>query len=178
VKPSSEKKGRLVLIEPKTEKSRRVIMLPKVAVSALAAHRIRQEEERRLRGSRWQESGMVFTTKRGTMLDPRNMLRAFYTIMNTPDPKDPTPDVRLKRKLLPRLRFHDLRDSAATLLLAQGVHPRFIMELFGHSSISLTMNTYGHVLEEMKRETATRMDQALEPVAVNVAVKPSPEKAN
>lgn len=59
----------------------------------------------------------------GTMLDQRNMLRAFYSIMGTPDPSDPEPDEKKKRKLLPRLRFHDLRHSAATLLLAQRVHP-------------------------------------------------------
>src|SRR5262249_18296854 len=94
----------------------------------------------------------------GTMMDPRNMLRAFYAIMNTPDPTDPEPDLKKKRKLLPRLRFHDLRHSAATLLLAQGVHPRYIMDLLGHSSITLTMNTYGHMLEEMKRETARQTD--------------------
>jgi len=77
----------------------------------------------------------------------------------------------LKAAALPRIRFHDLRDSAATLLLAQGVHPRFIMELFGYSSIRLTMNTYGHVLEEMKHETARTMDDALNRVAVKLAVK-------
>jgi integrase len=82
------------------------------------------------------------------------MLRAFYKIMDTRDPSDPNRIRRKKRGLLPRLRFHDLRHSAATLLLAQGVHPRYIMELLGHSTISLTMNTYGHILEEMKRETA------------------------
>jgi integrase len=64
------------------------------------------------------------------------------------------------------------------LLLAQGVHPRFIMELFGHSSISLTMNTYVHVLEEMKDETARKMDDALNPVAVSLAVNSVAAKAN
>jgi hypothetical protein len=85
-------------------------MLPSVAASALAAHRRRQETERELAGSRWVETGMVFTTGIGTMLDARSLLKAFYTI--------------LKTSTLPRVRFHDLRHSAATLLLAQGVHPR------------------------------------------------------
>jgi hypothetical protein len=116
---------------------------------------------------------MVFTTSIGTMLDQRNMLRAFYAVMNTPDPKDPEPDPKKKRKLLPRLRFHDLRHSAATLLLAQGVHPRYIMELLGHSSISLTMNTYGHILEEMKRETACQTDAVFSPVSARGTAKPA-----
>jgi integrase len=59
------------------------------------------------------------------------------------------------------MRFHDLRHSAATLLLAQGVHPRAIMELLGHSSITVTMNTYGHVLPAMMRDAADKMDAIL-----------------
>ena len=154
----------LMMLEPKTEKSRRRIRLPQVAVSALAAHRMAQDQERLAAGSGWVETGMVFTTRRGTLLDQRSMLRKFYPI--------------LKAAALPRIRFHDLRHSAATLLLAQGVHPRLIMELFGHSSISLTMNTYGHVLEDMKHETARKMDEALNPVAVKLAVNSATAKAN
>jgi integrase len=163
VKRPGATKGKLELLSPKTDHSRRVIMLPQVAVSALHAHRLRQEEERSLCGSRWHETGMVFTTTIGTMLDQRNLLRSFYAIMNTRDSEDPEPDPKKKRRLLPRLRFHDLRHSAATLLLVQGVHPRSIMELLGHSSITTTMNTYGHVLEEMKRETARQTDAVFGP---------------
>jgi integrase len=170
--------GKLELIEPKTDRSRRKIALPQVAVSALHAHRARQAVEREQCGENWQETGMVFTTTVGTMLDPRNMLRTFYAIMSTPDPTDPEPDPKKKRKLLPSLRFHDLRHSAATLLLAQGVHARYIMELLGHSSITLTMNTYGHVLEEMQRETARQADAVFNPPAVKLAVKPVAERVN
>jgi len=174
VKRPGAKKGGLELISPKTDGSRRQIELPEVAISSLRAHRQRQQEERRIAGSRWRESGMVFTTSIGTMLDQRNMLRdAFYPIMNTPDPNDTNPDPEKRRKLLPRLRFHDLRHSAATLLLAQGVHPRYIMELLGHSSISLTMNTYGHVLKEMRQETARQTDAVFNRLAVKLAVKPA-----
>jgi len=178
VKRPGEDKGKLELIAPKTDRSRRSMRLPQIAVSALQAHRARQEEERRVCGAGWRDSGMVFTTSIGTMLDQRNMLRAFYGIINTPDPNDPEPDDEKKRKLLPRLRFHDLRHSAATLLLVQGVHPRYIMDLLGHSSISITMNTYGHVLEEMKAEPARQMDALLGGAAVKMAVKLPAEKVN
>jgi integrase len=87
-------------------------------------------------------------------------------------------DPILRAAGLPRIRIHDLRRSAATLLLAQGAHPRFIMELFGHSSIGLTMNAYGHVLEEMKHETTRKMDDGLNPVAVKLAVNSAATKAN
>jgi integrase len=118
---------------------------------------------------------MVFSTSIGTMLDQRNMLRSFYGIMNTPDPNDPNPDPKKKRKLLPKVRFHDLRHSAATLLLAQGVHARYIMELLGRSTISLTTNTYGHVLKEMRRETARQTDEVFKRMAAKSAVEPPVE---
>jgi integrase len=173
VKRPGAKKGKLELIPPKTDRSRRIIALPEVAVAALRVHRGRQENERKEAKPSWRETGMVFTTSIGTMLDQRNMLRAFYSIMNTPDPKDPEPDRKKKRKLLPQLRFHDLRHSAATLLLVQGVHPRCIMELLGHASITTTMNTYGHVLDEMKKETARQTD-AVFTVAPAKAIEGSP----
>jgi integrase len=178
VKRPGEKKSKLELLPPKTEPSRRSIVLPQVAISTLHAHRIRQEEDRRAAGPAWKETGMVFTTTIGTRLDQRNMLRAFYAIINAPDPNDPEPNPKKKRRLLPRLRFHDLRHSAATLLLAQGVHPRYIMELLGHSSISITMNTYGHILDEMKHETSRQTDAVFDRLAVKLAAKPAAEKVN
>ncbi len=152
--------------------------LPQVLISALRAHLARQEEERKAAGSSWQETGLIFTTSVGTALNPRNMLRDFYAVMNTPDPADPEPDPTKKRKLLARLRFHDLRHSAATLLLSQGVHSRAIMELLGHSSISLTMNTYGHVPEEMKRETARHTDAVFDRFAAALPLKSVAESVN
>jgi integrase len=98
--------------------------------------------------------------------------------MNTTDPEDSEPDAKKKRKLLPQIRFHDLRHSAATLLLVQGVHPRYIMELLGHSSISVTMNTYGHILEEMKHETARQTDAIFSSMPTKNIAKSTIEKPN
>ncbi len=161
--------GKLKLTEPKTDKSRRTICLPNVTLSALTAHKLRQDAERRVAGSRWVETGMVFTTRIGTMLDQRDMLREFYRILSTPDPKDPEPDLKKKRKLLPRLRYHDLRHSAATLLLAQGVPMKTVQEILGHSNFSTTANVYAHVLPAMKQEAAAQMDALLAPVAPSLA---------
>jgi integrase len=123
---------------------------------------------------------MVFTTRIGTMLDQRDMLREFYRLLDTPDLRDPEPDAKKKRRLLPRLRFHDLRHSAATLLLVQGVPMKTVQEILGHSSFSTTANVYSHVLPAMKQEAAARMDAVFSPVAPNLApershagVKPS-----
>lgn len=62
---------------------------------------------------------------------------------------------------LPAMRFHDLRHGAASLLLAQGVHPRVVMEMLGHSTITLTMNVYSHVIPDLQREAADKMEAAL-----------------
>ena len=130
------------MVPPKTARSRRVVSVPDVAVRALQAHRFRQMQDRRRAGDRWQDRGLVFCTRWGTPIEPRNATRSFKRV--------------LVRAELPEIRFHDLRHSCATLLLTQGVSPRVVMEILGHSQISLTMNTYSHVALELQREAASR----------------------
>ncbi len=154
VKLPYEEKGRLLVREPK-RRSRRTINLPQIAISALYAHRARQAQEREEAGDRWQETGYVFTTTIGTPLDPRNVAEEFHKILATSG--------------LARIRLHDLRHTAATLLLAQGVHPRVVMDLLGHSQIAVTMNTYSHVVPELRKEAAAQMDAILKPVATGMA---------
>ena len=90
----------------------------------------------------------MFTSTIGTPLDERNVRRGFKAL--------------LKAAELPEMRIHDLRHTTATLLLAQGVHPRVVMELLGHSQVSLTLDTYSHVLPGLQAEAAKRMDEALD----------------
>ena len=80
---------------------------------------MRHRRERLVAGSRWEESGLVFTTREGKPLDPANARREFYGL--------------LRAAQLPRVRIHDLRHTCASLLLAQGVDPRTIMEILWHS---------------------------------------------
>lgn len=103
-------------------------------------------EDRLLAGRRWQgeEWGLVFATTLGGPLDARHVVYYFKR--------------QLGRAGLPDIRFHDLRHSCASLLLAQNVHPRVVMEILGHSTITLTMNTYAHVLPEAQRQAAALMD--------------------
>ena len=135
--------------EPKSSRSRRTIALPDVAVEALRAQRVRQLQDRLLAGSRWQEHGLVFTSSIGTPVEPSQLTK------------------RLQRLLaaagLPRLRFHDLRHGTASLLVAPGNHPRTIMEVLGHASITMTMNTYAHVAPALQREAAASLDAVLRP---------------
>jgi len=135
-------------VEPKSARSRRTIRMPQIVVSALKAHRKRQLEKRMELGRAWEDSGLVFTSPTGTPLDPRNASREFHAMLTA------APDV-------PRIRFHDLWHTAATLLLAQGVDPRTIMETLGHSQISLTLNTYSHVLPALQHDAAAKIDAIL-----------------
>ena len=137
--------GKLQLVEPKTDRSRRTIKMPAVVADALAQHRVQQLEMRLLAGARWTETGLIFTSSLGTPLDGANVTRHFQRLLASAG--------------LPRLRFHDLRHSCASLLLAQGIPARVVMETLGHSQISLTLNTYSHVMPALQGEAADAIDR-------------------
>jgi integrase len=137
----------VIAAAPKTERSRRTLHLPESVVSALRSHRARQLQERLAAGRDWKDTGLVFASRVGTPVDQRNLFRAFKAL--------------LAKAGLPDVRFHDLRHSAASLLLAQGVPMRAVMELLGHSSISTTADIYSHVMPAMMREVADKMDAIL-----------------
>ena len=136
------------LVEPKTSRSRRTIALPLSTVQALRDHRKRQLEEKIKAGPDWQDHSFVFTSRIGTPLDRPNIVRRSFKLI-------------LKKAGLPDIRFHDLRHTAASLLLVQGVAPRVVMETLGHSQISLTMDTYSHVMPVLQREAADKMEAIL-----------------
>lgn len=140
-------KGEYQLVEPKSPRSKRTILLPKMAVAALRAHRKRQLEEQLRAGAEWENWGLVFTTVWGRPLHGSVVTHRFQRL--------------LYRAGLRHMRFHDLRHACASLLLAQGVSPRMIMEILGHSQISLTMNLYSHILPSMHQDAASRMDAVL-----------------
>lgn len=137
----------LQLVEPKTSRSRRTVNLPETAVRTFKAHRIRQLEARLAAGSRWHDQNLIFPNTLGKPLDPHELHDGFKAL--------------LLKAGLPDCRFHDLRHSAASLMLAQGVPLRSIQEILGHSSIALTANLYAHVGEHLKREAADAMDSIL-----------------
>lgn len=130
--------------EPKTKKGRRTVALPDVAMGALKRHRTAQVEER-LRATAWEENGLVFCNGVGRPLERQNVMRRSFKPL-------------LERLGLPDLRFHDLRHSAATLLLGLGEHPKVVQERLGHATISITMDVYSHVMPTMQREAARKLD--------------------
>jgi integrase len=123
--------GTLQLVEPKTPQSRRTLVLPAPVVLALRAHRVRQTTER-LAAPEWIDSGLVFTTHRGTPCNPNKVLATFHRLCGDAG--------------LPAIRFHDLRHTCATLLLARNVPPKVVQEILGHTTIRTTLDLYSHVL--------------------------------
>lgn len=143
-----------VLVEPKSEQSRRVISLPDVCVKSLKAHRTRQLQDQ-LAAETWgNEFGLVFTTSIGTPVDDANVRRELNKAVKAANLRTASDEPR-------HVRFHDLRHTCASLLLAQNVHPRVVMEVLGHSQISLTMDTYSHVMPALTRDAANLMNDLL-----------------
>jgi integrase len=133
---------------PKTAKGRRSIKLPKVAKSALKRHCHAQLEHKTKLEGLWEYNGLVFTTGVGTPLGRQELItRSFKPL--------------LRKARLPDIRFHDLRHTCATLLLGKGVHAKFVQELLGHATISITLDTYSHILPGMGDAAAGAMDETL-----------------
>ena len=130
--------------EPKTRSSRRRIVLPGVTLDALKEHEMQHEAIRMEMGDRWHEKGLVFCDRYGGFFSPDEVLRSFSKL--------------LKKIGLPHMRFHDLRHSAATILLVAGVHPKVVQERLGHSTIAMTLDVYSHVLPSMQQEAAGKID--------------------
>jgi len=132
----------------KTRQSRRAVVLPELAATALVDHRVRQAAEREQQGVLWEEHGLVFPNTVGRPLNPNNLRqRSFFPL--------------LARAGLPRIRFHDLRHSCATLLLSEGVHPKIVSDLLGHSQIGITLDLYSHVTATMQAVAAEAMGRLL-----------------
>ncbi len=138
------KSGGLQLVEPKSRTSIRSLVLPAFVIRTLRQQQLRQKQQRLWGGLKWQDRDLVFTSSNGTPIESDKIRRRFKTL--------------LKKAELRDMRVHDLRHSCASFLLAQGLQPRTIMELLGHSQISLTMNTYAHVMPSLMKDAAQEMD--------------------
>lgn len=110
-------------------------------------HSKRQAEEK-LRAADYEDSGLIFATRKGTPLDAQNVVNRHFKPL-------------LSRAGLPPIRWHDLRHTCATLLLGRGVHPKLVQHLLGHASITMTLDRYSHWIPSMGRHAAVGMDEAL-----------------
>jgi integrase len=133
--------------EPKTQSSRRVVALDSGTVAALRTHRARQLEERLAVGSGYLDQGLVFCDVAGEPLHPDGVTQRF--------------DRLVRNAGLRRIRLHDLRHTAATLMLEKGVPLKAVAERLGHSSIRTTSDLYQHVSETMQEDAAAKLGEAL-----------------
>jgi integrase len=137
-----------VLTSPKTTGSRRSVKLTSKAIEALKRHLERQLGEIDRIGSLWSENGLIFASEKGEPINRHNLTRRSFKPL-------------LKRAGLPQIRFHDLRHTCATLLLTRNVNVKIVSEMLGHSTIAITLDTYSHVLPDMRDQAAAAMEEAL-----------------
>ena len=135
--------------DPKTERSRRVIPLPKTLLNELKTHRIEQQKNRLKISPAYQNSDLVFTTEFGTPLNARNIDQRYFK------------KILKKAGLNEKLRLYDLRHTCATLLLSAGENPKIVSERLGHASIVLTLDTYSHMLPDMQKEATEKLERLL-----------------
>jgi integrase len=131
----------------KTVRSRRSVNLPTSLVELLKVHRIQQDVNEKTYPLGWTTTDFIFTSLVGGPLDPRNLNRDFHDVC--------------ERAGLGHWHPHELRHSAASLMLAQGVKLQVVSEVLGHSSIRMTADVYGHILAPDREAAAQAMDDVL-----------------
>lgn len=134
--------------EPKSRSSRRRIALSKSVVESLKHHRVHQLEYRLAVGDAYQDRAYVFANEAGCHMHPNTLYRRFQDLT--------------ARACVPAIRFHDLRHTSATLLLAEGVHGKIVQERLGHANIAMTLDLYSHVTADMQRAAADRLDALIQ----------------
>ncbi len=130
--------------EPKTKAGKRLISLPSFLIDMLKEHRIQQLERRLKVGDAWENRDLVFPDLHGGYFNSNYLLRMFKKL--------------LQEVGVPHMHFHDLRHSAATILLSMGVNMKVVQELLGHSDIAITLGLYSHLLPTMQKEVVDKWD--------------------
>jgi integrase len=144
-------RSRLEISEPKTRSSRRNVQLTSVAVRALRRRRLAFLEERVAAANLWRDLDLVFCSETGGYVHAARLSEDFRAI--------------LRDAGLPHVRFHDLRHTAATLMLGEGVHPKIASEMLGHSTVAITMDLYSHVSPTMQQSAAASLDSVFADLA-------------
>ncbi|MGL4742678.1 MAG: tyrosine-type recombinase/integrase [Sarcina sp.] len=134
----------VIIQTTKTEKSNRYVPMPQFLKNKLLEHKIIIEEQKKNMSNLYTDLDLVFPNKFGKYLNPSNVRKRFKKILNQNNLKD--------------IKFHDLRHTFATRLFEVGEEPKVIQELLGHSNISLTLDTYTHVLDKLKVKAVSKLD--------------------
>lgn len=137
----------LMISEPKTDNAIRVIPLPSEQLDRLSDSKKDQDKKRALAGKAYTNHDLIFCNDFGHPIDPRNFVRQFERL--------------LAKAKLPKISFHDLRHSHATMLLTLNEHPKVVQERLGHSTIAMTLDTYSHVLPGLQQRATEKINDAL-----------------
>ncbi len=129
--------------EPKTKSGRRTVSIDARVAALLRAHRRQQLEERLAWGPAWSDTGYVLTNEDGSPLHPERITVMFGRLVASAG--------------LPRIRLHDLRHTSASLMLSSGVHSKVVSERLGHSSVSITLDLYSHVVPGLQSDAAEKL---------------------
>ena len=151
-----------VFCEPKTKSGRRTIQLGENMLQTLREHINDQRLDRMAAGRRWKENDLIFPSTIGTPLDLRNLLRDFKET--------------LEKVGLPEIRFHDLRHTAASIMLKHNIPVLTVSRILGHSKPSVTLDVYGHLIPGMQSIAAKIMDEVITPIQVSIP-KPNEDQA-
>ena len=140
--------------DPKTKRGRRTIKLGNEILKLLRTHKENQDAQKSIMGSRWKENGLVFPSLAGTPSNPSNLRKEFLKVLD--------------RAGLPRIRFHDLRHTAASLMLSNGIPLNVVSNRLGHSQPSTTLDIYAHLFSETQADAAKIMDDLVTPIKLDM----------
>lgn len=139
--------GKSIKATTKTSAGMRTITVPQELSNELKKHKLEQMKRRLMMGTLYQDMNLVNASELGTPINPSNLRRNF--------------NIFIKKAGLPKIRFHDLRHTHATLLLKEEVNPKIVSERLGHADTRMTLDRYSHVLPNMQKETATKFGELL-----------------
>jgi integrase len=140
--------GKDIIKGTKTKKSKRIVNLTESTVHVLKVHRKSVLEEKLLNGKSYQDQDLVFCTQMGTPVHPSNLRNRVFNKL-------------IEAANVPKIRFHDMRHTHATLLLSKGVNVKVISERLGHSNSKITLDTYSHVLPTMQKDAMDKLDSMI-----------------
>jgi integrase len=141
--------GKVKFAPPKTRSGKRSLALGPETITALRKHYKHQHAERKAAGEKWQDHDLIFANRLGGPIHPRNLLRDFKQLLQYAE--------------LPEIRFHDLRHTAASLMLNDGTPPIVVSKRLGHAKASITLDVYGHLIPDMDAKAAEGIDRLLVP---------------
>jgi integrase len=147
-------------LPPKTRSGKRIVDLDEITIKILRSHYERQQKERLTAGETWKEYGLIFTSLIGTPIETSKLRRVFLKLLADAG--------------LPRIRFHDLRHTAASLMLNHGVPAIVVSKRLGHARVSITEDVYGHLVPGMQAEAAKLISDLVTPVQLYPTVPGAP----